>query len=77
MMCLLADDISADENGAVITAIKKCEDGDENLVRVCEMNGEETKVLLKLFDKKIKTKLSHNEVKTLTDSGKEINLIEW
>ena len=69
--------ITTDANNAVIIAIKKCEDSDENLVRACEMNGEDAELSLNLFGKKIKTKLSHNQLKTLTESGKEINLIEW
>ena len=66
-----------DRNGAVITAIKKCEDSDETVIRVCEMNGKETEFSAELFGKEIKTKLSHNQLKTLTESGKEINLIEF
>jgi len=69
--------LETDESGAVITTIKKCEDGEENLVRVCEMNGNDEEFSLKLFGKEIKIKLSHNEFKTLTESGKEINLIEF
>lgn len=66
-----------DRNGAVITAIKKCEDSDENIIRVCEMNGNKTEFTVELFGKKIKTELSHNQLKTLTESGRELNLIEF
>lgn len=69
--------LEVDESGAVITAIKKCEDSDENLVRVCEMNGKDAEFTAKLFGREIKTNLSHNELKTLTESGEEINLIEF
>lgn len=66
------------ENGdVIITAIKKREDSDENLVRVCEMNGNKAEFSAKLFGREIKTELSHNQLKTLSENGKELNLIEW
>ena len=69
--------LECEENGAVITAIKKCEDSDENIIRVCEMNGKESNFSASLFGKKTETKLLHNELKTISQSGKELNLIEW
>lgn len=66
-----------ESDNVMVSAVKKSEDNSENIIRICEMNGEETDFAAKLFGKEIKTKLSHNELKTLTDSGKELSLTEW
>jgi len=66
----------ADEN-IIISAIKEREDGNENVIRFFEMNGENTDLELKLFDKTIKARVSHNELKTFTEENEEVNLIEW
>ena len=64
-------------DNVVVTAIKKCEDSDENIIRVCEMNGKNGEFSAELFSKEIRTELSHNELKTLTESGCQLNLLEW
>ncbi len=41
------------------------------------MNGEFCNFSAKIFGNEINTKLSHNALKTLTESGRELNLLEW
>ena len=69
--------LSIDSNDIMVYAIKEKEDGDANIVRICEMNGNEGNVSLELFGKKIDAFVKHNQLKTLTDDGRELNLIEW
>lgn len=69
--------LASDCRDAIVTAIKKSEDTDETVIRLCEMNGKDTRVELNLFGKVINTDVSHNEIKTVTDAGRELNLIEW
>ena len=72
MSCIV---VSGDS--AIVTAIKKREDSSENIVRLYEANGEDSRVKIKLFGKEIESCMSHNEIKTLTEQGEELNLIEW
>lgn len=65
------------DGDVIVSAIKEAEDGDENVVRIYEMNGKDEDVKIGLFGKTIEVKTGHNQIKTLTESGKEINLIEW
>lgn len=69
--------IECDSDDVIISAVKQSEDNNGNIIRFYEMNGENTSVSVKLFDKIISTDISHNEVKTFTDDGAELNLIEW
>lgn len=68
---------SCDGENIIVTAIKQAEDGEEPVVRFCEMNGKDGKVSLRLFDKAIDTSVAHNEIKTFKMDGTEVNLIEW
>ena len=69
--------ISCNSKNVVIEAVKKCEDNSEIAVRLCEMDGKDAKAEIKIFGNSIKVELAHNQLKTVTDSGREINLIEW
>jgi len=69
--------IGVSGDSAIVTAIKKREDSSENIVRLYEANGEDSRVKIKLFGKEIESCMSHNEIKTLTEQGEELNLIEW
>ena len=61
----------------VISAIKQAEDNDDKVIHLYEMNGKDTSAAIKLFGKEVKTALTHNQLKVLSDKGKELNLIEW
>lgn len=69
--------IKTDNENIIVSAIKESEDSCGNVIRFFETEGENSFADLKIFDKEIKTELSHNELKTFTDEGKEVNLIEW
>lgn len=69
--------ISVENDDVIVCAVKEKEDGDANIVRICEMNENQGDVAITLFSKKINTRVCHNQIKTLTDSGCEVNLIEW
>ncbi len=66
-----------DADNIVITAIKQAEDDDQTVIRFCEMNGEDRKVSIKLFDQTIETRINHNQIKTFRTDGTETNFIEW
>lgn len=61
----------------VVTAIKKSEDNDENIIRFYEANGTDTEVKIKLFDKNIKSRVTHNGIKTYKTDDTELNMMEW
>lgn len=68
--------IEVSDPSVIVSAIKEKEDGSENIVRFFEANGQNTNVTVKLFDKTVRSEILHNQVKTFTENGKEINLIE-
>lgn len=75
MSCFKTDSVNT-----VVTAIKKSEDGEGTVIRLCEYEGDNSQVKAKLFDTEIDTKINHNEIKTLKIQGpdiKEVNLIEY
>lgn len=61
----------------VVSAVKKSEDSDKNIIRVYETDGKDTSVGLRLFDTEINVRLTPNAVKTFTQDGEEVNFIEW
>ena len=67
--------LECDSDNILVSAVKEGEDGG-NIIRFYDMDGINKDVSVKLFDKTIKTALSHNQVKTFTDSGKEVDFIE-
>lgn len=69
--------LECDKENIIVSAIKESEDGHDTIIRFYDMNGIDTDATIKLFGKEIKTKVSHNEIKTFTADGKELNLIEW
>lgn len=69
--------VECDRDNVIISAVKQHEDSEKDVVRMYEMNGDNTTVSVRLFDKIIKTEISHNEVKTFADNGDELDLIEW
>lgn len=65
-----------DNDSIIVTAVKKCEDSDDIVLRAYESNGENTNAKIKLFDKEINADFAHNEVKTFK-GNREVNMIEW
>lgn len=59
----------------VVTAIKEGEDGGE-IIRFYETDGKNTEIQMELFGSKIKTAVSHDEIKTLSADGSVFNLLE-
>lgn len=68
---------ACDNEDVVVSAVKKSEDGDEAIIRFCEMNGKSGEITFELFGKKVKSQIGHNEIKTFTGNGKILNLVEW
>lgn len=66
-----------DGKNIIVTALKQAEDGEEQVIRFCEMNGEEEKLSVCLFGKTVDTQIAHNEIKTMKTDGTELNFIEW
>ncbi len=69
--------LTCDRENVFISAVKQAEDEDGNIIRFHEMNGIDTEVTLQLFDKEIRTNVTHHALKTVHETGKELNLIEW
>lgn len=65
-----------DNDNIIVTAVKKCEDSDDIVLRAYESNGESAKAKIKLFGREINTDFAHNEVKTFKGND-EVNMIEW
>lgn len=60
-----------------VSAIKKSEDRDEIIVRVCESDGERAECDLEILDKRIRLEVSPRAIKTVNESGEELNFMEW
>ncbi len=69
--------IECDNENIIVSAVKEAETGKGNIIRFYEMNSCDTSVSLKLFGNEIKSDVTHNEIKTFSDQGKELDLIEW
>ena len=69
--------IECDNDNIIVSAVKQSEADDSNIIRVYEMNGCDTEMSLKLFGNEIKSDITHNEIKTFNNKGKELDLIEW
>ena len=70
---------AVDSKSVYITALKKAENGDQNILRLNEFSGLGQDVTLKYFDKDFKISLDPYEIKTLkiTDNGVlEVNITE-
>jgi alpha-mannosidase len=61
----------------VITAVKESEDSEADMIRFYETDGKEDEINIRIFDNKIQTRVSANEIKTFRTDGEEKNLIEW
>ena len=68
--------ISCDSENVIVTAVKRAEDNEGAAVRFYEADGKDTDVTLTLFGKKIEANTSHNSVKTFTEDGAEVNMLE-
>lgn len=69
--------LTCDGTNVVVTAVKQAEDGSGDIIRLCEMDGADGNISVKLFDNCIETKIAHNEIRTFRTDGTEVDLIEW
>ena len=69
--------LSCDSQDVVVTAVKKSEDSDRVIVRLVEMNGKDTPLDITLFNEILHADVSHHEIYTMDEAGKELTLIEW
>lgn len=67
---------SCDGENVVVTAIKQAEGAETDVIRFCEMEGQDGRVSLKLFDRTIEAQVAHHEIKTYFADGRETDLIE-
>lgn len=74
---LIYSGIQTSSEHTMVTAIKKSEDTEDYILRLCEMDGSDEAVEIKLWGNQLQTKVSHHQIKTLRTDGKELNLIEW
>ena len=63
-------------DGIHITAIKRSEYRDGNIVRFFETEGENRTAEITLFGKKVSTDITHHSLVTLSDDGTRLNLLE-
>ncbi len=68
---------SSDAEHIVITSVKQSEDDGEKVVRFYEADGSREEVHMELFGKKLCTKVSAYEIKTVRTDRTEVNLLEW
>lgn len=69
--------ISSDSENVIISAIKQNEDGKGSILRLYELNGQDSTASITLFDKKISVSVPHNSLKTVDENGDELNAMEW
>ena len=69
--------ISCDSENIMISAVKQGEDGSQTVLRLYEMEGKESQVTVKLFDKTICVAMPHNGLKTVDETGRELDAMEW
>jgi len=69
--------VSCSSENVIISAIKQGEDGEGSILRLYEMDGKDSTAQITLFDKKISVSVPHNSLKTVDESGRELNAMEW
>lgn len=69
--------IEVNGSDAIVSAVKKQEDGEGTVLRLYEINGEDCTAQVKLFDRDITVELTHNSLITINDSGERLNAMEW
>ena len=72
--------ISVSEKNIIPTSLKKSEDGDGFALRLYEAENKDTDVCINILGQSLKTKFSHNEVKTFVFKNgevKETDFMEW
>lgn len=69
--------ISCNQENVIISAVKQGEDGKGSVLRLYEMEGETTQTDIRLFDKTISVSVPYNGLKTVDETGKELNAMEW
>lgn len=68
---------SCDNDAVVVTAVKRAQDGDTDIVRFCEMNGTNGEATLTLFGQPLHVKVAHHAVQTYrTDNQAYVSLTE-
>ena len=65
-----------DDRELLVSAIKKAEDGENTVIRCFDIDGKEHNAKIALFGKEISVCVPHNAIKTVTDEGTELDLIE-
>ena len=61
----------------ILSAVKQKEDGDGMVLRLYEMNGEDSTAQITLFSKKLSVSVPHNGLVTLDEEGNALDAMEW
>ena len=69
--------ISCDSEHVIISAIKQGEDSDGTVLRLYEMDGQDSTAQISLFDQKIFVSVPRNSLKTVNENGEELSAMEW
>ena len=65
-----------DNEGILVSAIKQAENKDTAIIRCFEAEGKDLVANIKFFDKNISFTLPHNSIRTFSELGEELDLIE-
>ncbi len=63
--------------GLIVSAIKKAEDGEGNVIRFFEYEGKETDAEITLCGSSFASKVKPYSINTLKDDGSAVNILEW
>lgn len=66
----------SDNDKIIVSAIKKGEDGDKTVIRFYDIEGKGVSAKVKLFEKELSVEVPHHAIRTFTDNGEELDLIE-
>lgn len=69
--------IESDNENIIISAVKQSEDGTGNILRMYEINGEESAVSIRLFNKMIRVHIPHNGLMTADENANALDAMEW
>lgn len=69
--------ISCDNENSILSAVKKKEDGDGNVLRLYDISGKDTSAQITLFGKTVCVSVPRNGLKTVDDHGRELDAMEW
>lgn len=68
---------TCNNENVIVSAVKQSEDNNTPVIRIYEINGEDSDISFELFGNQVYSHIRHCGLKTFDYNGKELNVLEW